>query len=125
MYGAFTLDLVGQATPTNGGLGEAATPEGQDLIVTRCILYRITPSASAANINVGFGAAGADNSDQISAVAINGVVAGTAINGLAPAAEAAVTVWGANQVLNATSSADSSGFTGRVYVEYQRTEDEE
>lgn len=125
MYGAFTLDLAGQATPTNGGLGEAANPEGQDLIVTRCILYRITASTGAANINVGIGTAGADNSDQISAVAINGAVAGTAVNALTPAAEAAVTIWGANQVLNATSSADSTGFTGRVYVEYQRTEDEE
>jgi hypothetical protein len=34
-------------------------------------------------------------------------------------------VWGANQVLNATGSAACADFRGRIYVEYQRTTDEE
>jgi hypothetical protein len=124
-YGSFTLDRTGQAIPSNGGLGEVANPEGQDLIITSCILYVITPSAGAANINVGYGAAGADNNNELSAVAINGAITGTAWNGLAFAAEAQRLVWGANQVLNATGSAACAAFRGRVYVEYQRTADEE
>lgn len=124
-YGSFTLDLAGQAVPSNGGLGEVANPEGQDLIITKSCLYVITPSAGAANINVGCGVAGADNSDLISALAINGAITGLAYNGLNPASEAALPIWGAAEVLNATGSAACAAFVGRVYVEYERTVDEE
>lgn len=125
MYGAFTLDLIGQAVPSDGGLGEVANPEGQDVIITKSVLLVQTPSAGAANINVGCGAAGADNNGLIAALAINGGITGFAYNGLNPAANARHVVWGANQVLNATGSAACTAFRGRVYIEYQRTEDEE
>lgn len=119
--GAFLLALVGQATPSNGGAGSIANPEGRDLIVTKVTLRVVTPSAGAANVNVGVGASGANNSNLISALAISGAITGLAYNGLNPAANAQHMVWGAGQVLNATVSAASADFRGTVYVEYLQT----
>lgn len=124
-YGAFTLDLVGQAVPTNGGLGEIVNREDQDVIVTGAWLLVDTPSAGAANAAIGVGAAGAANANLIAAQALNGILGGTAYNLQAPAAGAACVVWPAGQVLNATGSAACAAFRGRVYIEYQRTQDEE
>ncbi len=119
--GAFILDLVGQAVPSNGGLGQVLNPEGVALIITRLVLLVTTPSAGAANIDVGTGAVDSDLSNLISAVAINGAITGKAYNGLAhPAAEAEYLVWGATEYLSATGSAACAAFRGRVYVEYLR-----
>ncbi len=118
--GAYTLSLVGQATVTNGGLGEVLNPEGAPVIVTKCVLYVITESTGSANINVGIGDAGDDNSNLISALAINGSIAGKAYNGLNPAAKSEHLVWAADKYLNATGSATCTAFRGTLYVEYIR-----
>ncbi len=118
--GAFTLDLAGQGVPSNGGAGQVLNPEGAALIVTKCVLYVETPSAGAANINAGIGAAGADNSNLINALAIDGAITGKAYNGLNPAANAEHLVWGAAEYLNATVSAASAAFVGKLYIEYLR-----
>ncbi len=118
--GAFTLALTGQAVPTAGGAGEVVNPEGASLIITKAVLYVANPSAGAANLNAGIGAGGADNSNLIGALAINGAIAGKAYNGLNPAANAEHIVWGANQYLNATPSAASAAFRGTLFVEYLR-----
>lgn len=125
MYSPYALDLVGQAVVSNGGLGEVANPEGQDLVITGAWLLVETASVGAANAAIGIGNAGAANNNIIAAQALNGVNPGTAYNLLAPAAGAACVVWGANQFLNATGSAACGAFTGRVYIEYSRTEDQE
>ncbi len=122
--GAFELALVGQAVPSNGGAGEVLNPEGVPLIVKQATLYVDTPSAGAANLAVGAGAAGAANNNIIAAQAINGVAAGSAFNLLAPAAGAAEVVWAATDVLNATVSAASAAFRGRLFVEYYRIDAE-
>lgn len=116
--GAFTLDLVGQAVVSNAGLGEVLNPEGRPVVVTKCVLYVTTPSAGAANINVGIGTLGADSSDLISALAINGAITGKAYNGLNPAAKAEHLVWLATTYLHATGSAACTAFRGTLYIEY-------
>ena len=122
--GAFELALTGQAVPANGGAGEILNPEGVTLIVKQATLYVDTPSAGAANIAIGTGAAGAANNNIIAAQAINGAITGKAYNLLAPAAGAAEIMWTAAQVLNATVSAASAAFVGRLYVEYYRVDAE-
>lgn len=122
--GAFELALAGQAVPANGGAGEVLNPEGVTLIIKQATLYVDTPSAGAANIAIGTGAAGAANNGIIAAQAVNGAITGLAYNLLAPAAGAAEIMWTAAQVLNATVSAASAAFVGRLYVEYYRVDAE-
>jgi hypothetical protein len=122
--GAFELALVGQAVPSNGGAGEVLNPEGVPLIIKQATLYVDTPSAGAANLAVGTGATGAANAGIIAAQAINGALTGLAYNLLAPAAGAAEIMWAAAQVLNATASAASAAFRGRLLVEYYRVDEE-
>lgn len=122
--GSFEVTLVGQAVPTNGGVAEVANPEGVPLFIKRAILYVDTPSAGEATLAVGTGAAGAANNNVIAAQAINGAITGLAYNLLAPAAGAAVVPWTAAQVLNATASAASTAFRGRLFVEYLRIDAE-
>lgn len=122
--GSFELALVGQAVPSNGGAGEVANPEGVALIVKQATLYVDTPSAGAATLAVGTGTAGAANNNIIAAQAVNGALTGLAYNLLAPAAGAAEIMWGASQVLNATASAASAAFRGRLLIEYYRVDAE-
>ncbi len=122
--GAFELALTGQAVPSNGGAGSILNPEGVTLIIKQATLYVDTPSAGAANIAIGTGAAGAANNNIIAAQAINGAITGLAYNLLAPAAGAAEIMWTAAQVLNATVSAASAAFRGRLLVEYYRVDAE-
>lgn len=122
--GAFEVALVGQAVPANGGVAEVANPEGVTLIIKQATLYVDTPSAGAANLAVGTGAAAAANNNIIAAQAINGALTGLAYNLLAPAAGAAEIMWTAAQVINATASAASAAFRGRLLVEYYRVDAE-
>ena len=122
--GCYEIALAGQAVPANGGAAEVVNPEGVTLIIKQATLYVDTPSAGAANIAIGTGAAGAANAGIIAAQAINGVLTGLAYNLLAPAAGAAEIMWTAAQVLNATVSAASAAFVGRLFVEYYRIDAE-
>lgn len=122
--GCFEVALVGQAIPSNGGAMQVVNPENCTLIVKQATLYVDTPSAGAANIAIGTGAAGAANNNIIAAQAINGALTGLAYNLLAPAAGAAEIMWTAAQVINATPSAASTAFRGRLFVEYYRIDAE-
>ena len=122
--GCYEMALAGQAVPSNGGSGSVANPEGVTLVIKQATLYVDTPSVGAANIAIGTGAAGAANNNIIAAQAINGAITGLAYNLLAPAAGAAEIMWTAAQVLNATPSAASGAFVGRLFVEYYRIDAE-
>lgn len=122
--GCFEIALAGQAVPSNGGAAEVLNPEGVPIIIKQATLYVDTPSAGAANIAVGTGNAGAANNNIIAAQAINGAITGLAYNLLAPAAGAAEIMCTAAQVINATVSAASAAFVGRLFVEYYRVDAE-
>ena len=111
--GAFELALAGQAVPANGGAGSSLNPEGVTLIVKQATLYVDTPSAGAATIAIGTGAAGAANNNIIAAQAITGAITGLAYNLLAPAAGAAEIMWTAAPVLKANVSAARAASAGR------------
>ena len=119
--GSFVMDVAGQAVPSNGGAGSVKNPEGVDLIVTGAKVLVETPSVGAANLDVGIGVALADSTNLVNALAVNGSIDGKAYNGPAPAAKAECVVWGADEYLNATVSAASAAFVGKVYVSYVRT----
>jgi len=122
--GCFELALTGNVLFAGGEVAEIANPEGVTLISKQATLYVDTPSTGVANLAVGVGAAGAANAGIIAAQAINGALTGLAYNLLAPAAGAAEIMWTAATFLNATGSADSTGFAGRLFVEYYRIDAE-
>jgi hypothetical protein len=122
--GTFEVALVGQAIPANGGVMQVPNPEGVTLIIKQATLYVDTPSAGGANLAVGTGAANAANNNIIAAQAINGALTGLAYNLLAPVAGAAEIMWTDAQALNATASAASAAFRGRLFVEYYRIDAE-
>lgn len=121
--GTFEIPLTGNALFAGGEIAAVANPEGVPLIIVDVKIYVDTPSTGAANINVGLAAnATTSDTDMINALAINGAITGKAYHGMtALAAKGEAQVWGTSQYLTATGSADSSGFAGRLFVQYVRT----
>ena len=122
--GYIEIPLTGNALFAGGEIGAQLNPEGVPLIITDVKIYVDTPSTGVANINVGIAAnATTSDTDMINALAINGVISGKAYHGMtALAAKGEAQVWGATQYITATGSADSSGFTGRLFVQYIRAD---
>lgn len=121
--GCLEIPLTGLVATTGGGIASVLNPEGVPLIITDVKIYVDTPSTGGANINVGINAsATTSDTDMINALAINGAITGLAYHGMtALAAKGAAQVWAATEYITATGSADSSGFTGRLFVQYIRT----
>jgi hypothetical protein len=118
--GWMTIDLTGTTTHTGGDIANVLNHEGEHLIITRAVLYSTHVSTGAANLNAGIGTtAQHDQTELVNAADIVALTAGTAINGFAcgDAADALV-IWGEDEYLVVNASADSSGFTGRLHVEY-------
>lgn len=124
--GACSFPLTGQlshAAGATGTVGHIVNPEGVPIIITKCIVYGVTNSTGAANLTIGHAATATAAHDlaTIFAAAAQAASAGTAVVGGATgdAADALVVVPAANTIA-AYCSADSSGYTGRAYIEYVR-----
>jgi len=118
-HGHLCVSMTGTVGHTGGEQCNLLNPEGEHVIITACTLYVETSSTGAANLNVGIGTtAQHDQTELVSAKAINGVT-GSACNGFAngDAADALV-IWGEDEYLVANASADCTGFVGKLYVEY-------
>ncbi len=120
--GCLEIPLTGNTLFAGGELGAVLNPEGVPLIIQDVKLYVTTPSTGGANINVGIAAnATTSDTDMINALAINGAITGKAYHGMtALAAKGEAQVWGATEYVTATASADSSGFVGKLFVQYIR-----
>lgn len=120
--GCFEIPLAGDALFAGGEIGAQLNPEGVPLIIQDVKLYVDTPSTGGANISVGIAAnATTSDTDLINALAINGAITGKTYHGMtALAAKGEGQVWGATEYITATGSADSSGFAGRLFVQYIR-----
>lgn len=121
--GCLEIPLAGAVLFAGGEVGAVLNPEGVPLIIQDVKIYVDTPSTGGANINVGIAAnATTSDTDMINALAINGAITGKAYHGMtALAAKGEAQVWGATEYVTATASADSSGFVGRLFVQYIRT----
>lgn len=115
-----TIDLTGCAAHTGGDIANVLNPEGEDLIITSCVLYSTHASTGAANLNAGIGTDKEhDQTELFNALDAVAAAAGNAYNGYASAAaKGALVVWPAAQYLLVNASADTSGFTGRIHVKY-------
>lgn len=102
-------------------LASCLNPEGEAIIITKAVLYGLTNSTGAANITVGQGAtvtAGHDSATIFTAAA-QAASAGTAVVGHNAAnAKDALPVLGATEYIVVCGSADTTGYTGRLHIEY-------
>ena len=122
--GYLEITLTGALLFAGGEIAAVKNPEGVPLIITDVKLYVDTPSTGGCNLSAGVAAnATTSDTDLINALAVNGAITGLAYHGMtALAAKDAAKVWGATEYITATGSADSSGFTGRLYVKYIRVD---
>lgn len=123
--GRLAIDIVGGTSVAAGGQGEVDNPEGVPLVIVNTTLVVKTPSTGASNLSCGIAASGGAFTDIINALAMNGVAANTPYNGVAQqvTAKTAITapaLWTAALKLGITASADMTGMTGTLYVEYLR-----
>lgn len=124
--GFLSVAVTGTTSTDGGAMCSLANPEGGTVYILRSYLVVTTASTGAANINVGVGAtATTDASDMINALAINGAITGKIYNGntFQPTTKTEVTApaaWTSGKYINCTGSADSSGFSGTLYIEYIR-----
>ena len=121
--GYLAIPLTGALLFAGGEVASVLNPEGVPLVITDVKILVTTPSTGAATLSVGIAAAATtSDNDMIDALDINGAAAGSAYHGMtALAAKGAAQVWGATEYITATGSADSSGFVGTLYVQYDRT----
>ena len=121
--GYLAIPLTGALLFAGGEVASVLNPEGVPLVITDVKILVTTPSTGAATLSAGIAAAATtSDNDMIDALDINGAAAGSAYHGMtALAAKGAAQVWGATEYITATGSADSSGFVGTLYVQYDRT----
>lgn len=124
--GFLSVPVTGTTSTTGGAMCSLANPEGVTVYILRSYLVVTTASTGAANINVGVGAtATTDATDIINALAINGAITtkiynGNTFQGTTKTEVTAPAAWTSGKYVNCTGSADSSGFTGTLYIEYIR-----
>lgn len=121
--GALCIELTGAVAHAGGEVANVLNPEGEDLIITRAVLYSTHVSTAAANLYAGVGVSKVHNATTlVNAVDIVALTAGTAKNGFAngDAADSLV-IWDSDEYISVTGSADSSGFAGYLFVEYLHT----
>ena len=123
-HGYCSFALTGQVDHAAGAsVGHILNPEGVAIIITKCIVYTAANSTGAANLAIGYAATATlahDTHELFDAAALAAAV-GTAIVGHATGDPAdSLAVVPATNYIVACTSADSSGFTGRAYIEYVR-----
>jgi hypothetical protein len=121
--GSMCIPLTGAVAHTGGEVCNVLNPEGEDLIITRAVVYSTHASTGACNLDVGVGTTAEHNQTElVSALDIVALTALTAKNGFAcgDAADALV-IWDADEYVTACGTGDSSGFTGYLFLEYLHT----
>ena len=119
--GALVIPLTATTATTGGAVAAKLNPEGQTLLITRCVLYTTSFSTGAANLDIGIGANATTSDDTL----LDGIAVGTAVK-IADNIKDKGTeglerqIWGATQYLTATGSASTAGLAGNIYVEYIR-----
>jgi hypothetical protein len=124
--GELAILITGAVSAANGGLGNFANPEGVKCIILRATFYGITNSVGAANLGVGVEASGEKATDILNDLAMAAVL-GKMYNGhvMQNGAKTEITapvIWAADKFITFTGSADTTGLTGILFVEYIRVE---
>jgi len=120
--GACSIPVTAATLFAGGEMGSFKNPEGVTVIITRAVLYTTTPAtAGGTNLSIGVAADAVTSATNIYNAGDADDTAGTAVNCLAvgDAADALVTMT-SSQYITVTGSADTVGFTGRLYIQYKR-----
>lgn len=124
--GMLSIPVTGTTSTTGGAMASFANPEGQTIYILRSYLVVTTASAGAANISIGIAADGVTSAtDMINALAINGAITtkiynGNTIQATTKTEVSAPAAWTSSKYVTCTGSADSTGFTGTLFIEYIR-----
>ena len=127
--GWLKVHVAGNDTVTANSLGSILNPEGVLLQITDGFLYCINDADSAAKLDIGIGATGADSADLCDELDINAIGAGDVIYivGKDAASEAAATTpkglkWASTTYLNFYNSAayECATFEAYLYLRYIR-----
>lgn len=120
--GGLVIKITGEEAATAGGIGEVANPAGQTLLITKSTLLIDVASTGVATLSTGVDASGGTFTDIISALAVNGAIAGKVYNGHARqnTAKTEITApakWHATDVIGFTGSADTTGLVAYLILE--------
>jgi len=126
-FGALAIDIVGGTSTANAGQGQIPNLEGVNVLILRSTLLTKTASDGAANLGIGVAASGAKGTDILNDATVNGLTSGHLYNGHARQNSAktqisAPAVWTPTSYVTFTASADMTGYTGTLYLEYLRLE---
>lgn len=115
-------DLTGEASGAGGGILNLANPEGADLLITNFVVRTTVASTGAASIDAGVAASGVSNDELIDGLGVNGALVCESNHDQVTAGTVAEheVVWGSDEYLTITGSADTTGLVGKYYVEYIR-----
>jgi len=117
------IDVTGVLAATGGAIAAVPNPWGETVLILQSTWYVTTASTGAANLNIGIGAtATTDSADIISALAVNGAVAGLAYNGHVVEVTAQTTIaapahWHAGDFITFTGDGSTVGLVGTLYIQ--------
>lgn len=125
--GVMAIDITGTTSTANAGQGQVANPEGVNVVILRSTLLTKTASTGAANLGIGVAASGAKGTDILNDAAVNGLAANHLYNGHvmqngAKTQISAPALWTPTTYVTFTASADMSGYTGTLFLEYLRVD---
>lgn len=123
-YGSYRVALTATSATSGGAVASIANPEGQRVIITRCVLDIQTGSTGAASVDVGVGSGATTSYDTL----IDGCSVATAgafdniedkgTNGKSRQ------VWSSSNYVTVTGSATTAGLVGFIMIHYERTASE-
>jgi hypothetical protein len=123
------VHVKGNATAVANSLGSIANPEGVALHINEAYMYTIAPCAGSADLDVGIGATGADSTDLLSDISIDGIAASAVhyVVGKDASSQAAATspkglLWAATTYLNFYNhnAAECAAWEAYFYLHYIR-----
>lgn len=126
-YGSYRVALTATSATTGGAVASIANPEGQRVIITRCVLDIQTGSSGAASVDVGVGSSASTSYDNLidgCSVATAGSFDNFATNGQAGTNGKSTQVWASSSYVTVTGSATTAGLVGFIMIHYERTASE-
>lgn len=118
--GWYKASITGKTATTGGAILALANPEGVDLAITDLLLNVTTKSTGAANVDAGIAANATTSSDTLLDGQAVGAVATKNNHDDGGTNGQHMVVWGADEYLTITGSADTTGLVADVYVGYRR-----
>lgn len=110
--------LTGTTSTSGGGIASWSPPEGGPIIITGLQVLGLVNSTGAANLSVGVAANAATSATNLINAQAIGSAANTAIFSGAGTSATVGAILTGTQAVTFTGSANSSGFSGKAFIQY-------